>query len=99
MSELADRLFGAMKEVKEVVQSVAPGLNAKDIAEGIGAEAKRLGVQGQMEMASAIFGQGAFVPYGPGQYTPSNDNHQSKEVTPSPEVQEPQMEQSRGRGM
>jgi hypothetical protein len=32
-----------------------------------GQEMKRLGVQGQMELASAIFNGQAFVPYGPGQ--------------------------------
>jgi hypothetical protein len=30
-----------------------------------------MGVQGSMELASALFGGSAFVPYGPGQYTPS----------------------------
>jgi hypothetical protein len=77
--------------------------NVQRMGQEIGAELKRLGVQGQMELASALFGGNAFVPYGPGQYTPSNDNQKGKEVD-SPEVHEPQIEgheqqQHRGRGM
>jgi hypothetical protein len=34
----------------------------------IGGEMKRLGVQGSMELASALFNGHAFVPYGPGQW-------------------------------
>jgi len=33
----------------------------------------RLGTQGTMELASALFKGDAFVPYGPGQYTPSQE--------------------------
>lgn len=35
------------------------------------AEMKRLATQGAMELANALFNGSAFVPYGPGQYTPS----------------------------
>ena len=35
----------------------------------------RLGTQGAMELASALFSGHGFVPYGPGQYTPSVDHH------------------------
>ncbi|MBI1314927.1 hypothetical protein GC176_26845 [bacterium] len=42
----------------------------KEILSDVGAELGRLGVQGQMEMASALFNGDAFVPYGPGQITP-----------------------------
>jgi hypothetical protein len=87
-SELAEKLFGAMREVKDTVQAVAPGLNVKDMVEEIGGRLKQAGVQGQMEMAAALFsGQSnAFVPYGPGQ---------------SPRMAEQSMEQhrSQGRGM
>lgn len=34
-------------------------------------EGKRLAIQGSMELSSALFNGHAFVPYGPGQYTPS----------------------------
>ena len=43
----------------------------QNILQDVGSEMKRLGVQGQMEIASALFSGNAFVPYGPGQYTPS----------------------------
>lgn len=42
----------------------------KEILSDVGSELSRLGVQGQMEMASAIFNGDGFVPYGPGQITP-----------------------------
>jgi hypothetical protein len=61
MSENAKRLF----------DSLAPGL--KNMGPELAAELKRLGTQGQMEFASALFNGNAFVPYGPGQYTPSHE--------------------------
>jgi hypothetical protein len=69
MSETARLLFESLNGVKEAVQAIAPGL--KDVVHETKAEASRLGTQGAMEMASALFGGNAFVPYGPGQYTPS----------------------------
>ncbi len=58
-----------------------------DILSDVGAELGRLGTQGQMELASALFNGDAFVPYGPGQYTPE----QSVEapVVEQPAIQEP----------
>ena len=72
-----------------------------DILSDVGAEMGRLGVQGQMEMASALFGNGAFVPYGPGQYTPSHDNAvAAPEVANIEAPQAPMIEeQSQGREM
>jgi hypothetical protein len=67
-----DKPMGFMEAAKEGVLAVAPGLS--NILGDIGAELGRLGVQGQMELASAIFGNGAFVPYGPGQYTPKPEH-------------------------
>ena len=58
-----------------------------DILSDVGSEMGRLGVQGQMELASAIFGNGAFVPYGPGQYTPSAEN--TVEVPEAPPIEQP----------
>jgi hypothetical protein len=43
----------------------------KDFGSEVSAEAHRLGIQGSMELASALFNGRAFVPYGPGQYTPT----------------------------
>lgn len=51
------------------LQAVAPGL--KNVVPEVGSELKRLGVQGSMELASALFTGSAFVPYGPGQYPPA----------------------------
>lgn len=54
--------------------------NAKRLWESIKADSKaelsRLGTQGAMELASALFKHDAFVPYGPGQYTPSEELQQ-----------------------
>ncbi len=73
-ADLVKQLFGG---IKETAQALAPGL--KDIGPEIAAEGKRLGVQGSMELASALFGNGAFVPYGPGQYTPTPEKGQGQE--------------------
>ena len=54
MSDLASELFAGLK-------NLVPDLKA---------ELSRLGTQGSMEMASALFNGNGFVPYGPGQYTP-----------------------------
>ena len=53
----------------------------------IGSELSRLGTQGSMEAASAIFNGHAFVPYGPGQYTPDSPDA-AKTQTPEPEQQQ-----------
>lgn len=62
----------------------------------IGAEAKRIGTQGSMEMASALFNGNAFVPYGPGQYTPTPEYEQHQEQHPEQtQVQEHEMGRER----
>lgn len=53
-----------------------------NIGPEVGAELKRLGTQGSMELANALFNGSAFVPYGPGQYTPT------------PEMEKPGQEQN-----
>jgi hypothetical protein len=92
-----EQSMGAIEAVKEGIQAVAPGLSLSNILSDIGAELGRLGVQGQMEMASALFNGNAFVPYGPGQYTPTQEQapHHGLpiEAMKQPEVQQ---EQSRG---
>lgn len=65
MSELAQQLFESLKAGME---GVAEGLS--NAGQEIGAEMSRLGTQGSMELASALFNGSGFVPYGPGQYTP-----------------------------
>lgn len=42
-----------------------------DFVPEVGAELNRMGTQGAMELANALFNGSAFVPYGPGQYTPT----------------------------
>ena len=44
----------------------------------VAAEGKRLAVQGQMELANALFNGSAFVPYGPGQYTKTPEHEQEQ---------------------
>jgi hypothetical protein len=61
------RFMEILKNVGETIGQAAPGLS--NALPEIGAELKRLGVQGQMESASALFNGNAFVPYGPGQRT------------------------------
>ena len=101
MSKLAQALFDTLTGMKEIVQAVAPGLN--DLVPETHAEMSRLGTQGSMELASALFSGNAFVPYGPGQYTPSPEqvkDHGVQDVgIQSAETQrdEPQLEESRGR--
>jgi len=74
--------------MKEMLNTLAPGL--KDFGPEVGAELKRLGTQGAMEMAQALFNGAAFTPYGPGQYTPTPQVDRGNEVEP------PQIELERG---
>ena len=77
MSQTAKQLFDSLKGVKEAVQAVAPGLQS--LVPEFQAEMKRLGTQGAMELASVLFNQHGFVPYGPGQYTPSVEPQQHEQ--------------------
>ena len=45
----------------------------KNFIPEVSAELGRLGTQGSMEAANALFNGSAFVPYGPGQYTPTSE--------------------------
>ena len=84
------RFMEILKNVGETIQQAAPGL--QNAIPEIGAELKRLGVQGQMEAASALFHGHAFVPYGPGQ----NKTEAENAIEP-PSIQPP--ERSLGRSM
>ncbi len=66
MSELAKQLFDGLRAAAAGVAEVA-----QDGLGQMAAEGSRLGTQGTMELASALFNGHAFVPYGPGQYTPT----------------------------
>ena len=67
---IADQLFQSLKEIVPDVK----------------AEMSRLGTQGSMEMASALFNGNAFVRYGPDSPTPSQE-------------QQPDIEQQRDTGI
>lgn len=75
MSETAKQLFDSLRA------------GVREATSQIGAEMGRMGVQGAMELASAVFNGHGFVPYGPGQYTPSPEQQQSPSL---------QQQQSRG---
>src|SRR5437899_2340190 len=83
---------GFVDVMKEAINAIAPGL--KDMVPEVGAELSRLGTQGAMEMAQALFNGGAFTPYGQGQI-PANP--ELGKGGPEQEVQkaEPQKEQER----
>lgn len=72
MSETAKRLFDSLAAAKDVAQAIAPGL--KSFGPEVKAEMSRMGTQGAMELASALFRGDGFVPYGPGQYTPTPEH-------------------------
>jgi hypothetical protein len=63
---------GVSEAARAGLAAVFPGL--KGFPAEVTAELTRLGVQGQMELASALFNGNAFVPYGPGQYTPPEES-------------------------
>ena len=70
---------GFVEAAKELANAFAPGFN--NIVSDIGSELSRLGVQGQMEAAAALFNGNAFVPYGPGAYSnkPEQEQQQTQE--------------------
>jgi hypothetical protein len=77
MSDTAKQLFEAAKALQKGITEALPGL--KNFGPEVKAELNRLGTQGSMELASALFNEHGFVPYGPGQYTPSPEQSQSHE--------------------
>ena len=77
--------------MKEAISAIAPGL--ENIGPEVGAELSRLGTQGQMEIANALFNGSAFVPYGPGQYTPMPELNQGVQEQG---VEQPEQQQERG---
>jgi hypothetical protein len=79
--------------MKEAITAIAPGL--ENVGPQVSAELSRLGTQGALEMAQALFNGGAFTPYGPGQYTPTPEvdkGSQEHEVQKT----EPNMERDQG---
>jgi len=92
---VSSRFMEIVKSVGETIQKVAPGLSLSKVVSEVETEARRLGVQGQMEAASALFNGHAFVPYGPGQR--ATEAEKAIEPPESPTIESP--EQSHGRSM
>jgi hypothetical protein len=87
------RFTDILTKVGETISQAAPGLS--NALPEIGAEMKRLGVQGQMEAASALFNGQAFVPYGPGQR--ATEAEKAIEPPDQPAIESPEL--SHGRSM
>jgi len=90
---MAERDF--MEVMKDAMSAIAPGL--ENVGAEMGAELSRLGTQGAMEMAQALFNGAAFTPYGPGQYTQTPELEQGGHEQEVQSVQPPQ-EQAQERG-
>jgi hypothetical protein len=65
MSETAKKLFDSLRNVKEAVQAIAPGL--KNFGPEVKAELLRQGAHGASEFVTGLQTGNAFVMYGPGQ--------------------------------
>lgn len=76
----------AARDFFEVMKALAPGL--KNIGPEVSSEMSRLGTQGAMEMAQALFNGAAFTPYGPGQYTPTPELTKGSQEMSPPHQQE-----------
>ncbi|HEY4364937.1 MAG TPA: hypothetical protein VGN17_28490 [Bryobacteraceae bacterium] len=75
----AQKLFGSLKAAKQAAITAVPSL--EHFGSDLWNEGARLVTQGSMEFASALFSGHAFVPYGPGQYTPSHDHVPQQDET------------------
>lgn len=75
MSDTAQKLFDGLRAIGQGLQSGLLEAPAQSKA-----ELSRLGTQGTMELASALFNGHGFVPYGPGQYTPTEEHHQQHDI-------------------
>jgi hypothetical protein len=75
MSDTRNKLFDMLRATKDGLQAALGGAE-----QHLGPELKRLTTQGSMELASALFSNHGFVPYGPGQYTPKPDHDQQQQL-------------------
>jgi len=90
---MSQRGFGQV--MAEKLAEMAPGL--KNMVPELKAEAQRLGRQGALEMAQALFNGAGFTPYGPGQYTPT-PKVEKDGLEQEVQKAEPNQEQERERG-
>lgn len=95
---MSARVREFFESLKESVLEVAPGL--ANLVPEVKAELSRLGTQGSMELASALFHGQSFVPYGPGQYTPTPEHSTGLDGSAADmEKSAPQPEQQHGKEM
>lgn len=79
MSEVGKALFDALARGAQASLATV-GSSLERMPGELAAEGKRVGVQGAMELASGNHhGNNFFVPYGPGQYTPTPEHQRSQE--------------------
>jgi hypothetical protein len=83
-----------MRFAEKLKEMLANGV--KNFVPQVSAELSRLGTQGSMEFASALYHGHGFVPYGPGQYTPTPEIGSSQQNEP---VMEQEIQQEHGRHM
>jgi hypothetical protein len=81
------------KQMFEAALFLAPGL--QNFGRDLEAEIRRQGTQTSMELASALFNGSAFVPYGPGQYTPSLPEHGQDQAVEQVQEHQHEMEHER----
>jgi hypothetical protein len=97
---------------EETKRPKSVGEKAKDLfssvwswaGRNVAPEFGRLGRQGSMELASALFNGSAFTPYGPGAYTKESKEHGMKTegampVEPATNHEQEQQRERGGRGM
>jgi len=79
MSDMANIAQAAQPQEKGVLAQMFSDLMNTDVVKEVSAELGRLGVQGQAEMASALFNGNGFVQYGAGQNAPEVDRAQEQQ--------------------
>jgi hypothetical protein len=82
------RVSEFFESLKEGVLTIAPGLET--IGSDIGSEMGRLAMQGQSEIASALFTGNGYVPYGQGQTR--GDSMDANEGQDAPKIEAPQQD-------
>src|SRR4051794_16537475 len=89
MQESMGAMQAAAEGLKEFGKGMAGGLGA--ILDAVGPELGRMGVQGQAELAAALFSESnAYVPYGRGQNPAEKDGVEAQKAEPQHE--QPQQE-------
>jgi hypothetical protein len=74
---------------------IFPGLNVKEAAKEIYEMFKIKGVQGAAELSQALFTGGGYVPYGRGQTSPKDHDHEQPKEEAQPEKENAQEREGR----